>query len=180
MVLVILFAGLTATRAQQWGNTLQMRMLEVERHPYSVRAHTDLAGLYDHLPPASREDAIDLYNKAIFHYRQAADHAPTSLSGLLGILVVNAERRLPLEETLLAELEQRLATVPFGPPNKNSLIGAARCMASGECAVSAEVVERIYRAALANPRLTGSHRSQVVTEFGNLPPEIRPGAKLLE
>lgn len=177
IALAVLFAGLTATRAQQWGNTLQMRLLEVERHPYSVRAHTDLAGLYDHLPPTSREDAIDLYNKAIFHYRQAADNAPTSISGLLGILVVNAERGLPPDAALIETLEQRLATVPFGPPNKNSLVGAARCMASRECIVSAEVVKRIFRAALANPRLTGSHRDQIVSEFANLPPEIRPRAE---
>jgi hypothetical protein len=176
LLLLALFAGLTASRAQQWGDTLQMRMLEVERHPRSVRAHTDLAGLYDHLPPTSQEDAIDLYNKALFHYRQAADNAPTSISGLLGMLAVNAKRGLTVDDALLAELEQRLTTVPFGPPNKNSLVGAVRDMASGYFAVNAEIVERLYRAVLSNPRLTGRHRKQIVAEFGNLPPEIRPGA----
>ncbi|OGS92181.1 MAG: hypothetical protein A2Z95_00775 [Gallionellales bacterium GWA2_60_18] len=176
LMLVVLFAGLTASRAQQWGDALQMRMLEVERHPRSVRANTDLAALYDHLPPTSQEDAIDLYNKALFHYRQAADNAPSRIDGLIGMLAVNAERRLPPDETLLKELERRLATVPFGPPNKNTLIGAARCFASGECAVSVEIIERLYRAALSNPRLTGSHRRQIIAEFGNLPPEIRPKA----
>ena len=174
LLLIILFAGLTASRAQQWGDTLQMRTLEVERHPRSVRAHTDLAALYNYLPPTSNEDAIDLYNKALLHYRQAADNAPSNIAGLIGMLAVNAQRRLPVDETLLVALEQRLATVPIGPPNKNSLIGAARCMGSGECAVSAEVVERLYRAALSNPLLTANHRSQIVAEFGNLPPEIRP------
>ena len=174
LLLIILFAGLTASRAQQWGDTLQMRMLEVERHPRSVRAHPDLPSLYNYLPPTSNEDAIDLYNKALFHYRQAADNAPTSISGLLGMLAVNAQRRLPLDEALLAELEQRLATVPFGPPNKNSLIGAARDIASGYFVVNAETVERLYRAALSNPLLTANHRSQIIAEFGNLPPEIRP------
>ncbi|BBJ00037.1 hypothetical protein FGKAn22_17290 [Ferrigenium kumadai] len=180
MALVILFAGLTAARAQQWGDTLLMRTLEVERHPYSVRAHTDLAGLYDHLPPTSREEAIDLYNKAIFHYQQAAYNAPSNISGLLGILVVNAERGLQPDEALIEMLEQRLATVPFGPPNKNSLIGLARCLADGSCVVNAEIIARLYRAALSNPLLTGSHRSQIVTEFGNLPPEIRPKAELIK
>ena len=173
LLLLALFAGLTASRAQQWGDTLMMRTLEVERHPRSVRAHTDLAGLYDHLPPTSQEDAINLYNKALFHYRQAADNTPTSISGLLGMLAVNAKRGLTVDDALLVELEQRLATVPFGPPNKNSLVGALRDMASGYFAVNAEVVERLHRAVLSNPLLTGSHRSQIVAEFGNLPPEIR-------
>ena len=177
LMLAALFAALTATRAQQWGDTLQMRLLEAERHPRSVRAHTDLAALYDRLAPTSREDTINLYNKALFHYKQAADNAPTNIAGLLGMLVLNAERGLPPDETLLAILEQRLATVPFGPPNKNSLIGAARCMGSGECAVNAEVVERLYRASLSNPLLTGSHRNQIIAEFANLPPKIRPKAE---
>lgn len=174
LLLLILFAGLTATRAQQWGDTLMMRTLEVERHPRSVRAHTDLATLYFYLPPTSREDEIDLYNKAMLHFRQAAENAPSNIAGLTGMLAANAERKLPMDEALLATLEQRLATVPFGPPNKNSLIGVVRCIASGECPVSAEVVERLYRATMSNPLLTGNHRSQIISEFGNLPPEIRP------
>lgn len=179
LLLVILFAGLTASRARQWGDTLQMRMLEVERHPRSVRAHTDLAGLYNNLPPTSSEDAFDLYNKAIFHYRQAANNAPTSISGLLGILVVNAKRKLPVDETSLEMLELRLATVPFGPPNKNSLTGAVRDIGSGHIVVNAAIIERLYRATLSNPLLTDSHRSQIISEFENLPPEIRPKAEQL-
>lgn len=177
LLLLVLFAGVTASRAQQWGDTLLMRTLEVERHPHSVRAHTDLAALYNHLPPTSREDAVDLYNKSIFHYQQAADNAPTSIAGLLGILAVNAERRLPVDEASLEELERRLAMVPFGPPNKNSLAGAVGDIASGYFVVSTEIVDRLYRAALSNPLLTGSHRSQIISEFGNLPPEIRPKAE---
>lgn len=174
LLLIILFAGLTASRAQQWGDPLMMRTLEVERHPHSARAHTDLAGLYDHLPPSSQKNAVELYNKAIFHYQQAADNSPSNISGLLGIFAVNSERKLPVEEELLERLEQRLATVPFGPPNKNSLIGAVRDIGSGYFTVNAEVVNRLYRAAMSNPRLTGDIRNQVVSEFGNLPPEIRP------
>lgn len=180
LLLLALFAGLTASRAHQWGDTLMMRTLEVERHPRSVRANTDLAALYDHLPPTSQEDAIDLYNKALFHYWQAADNAPSSIDGLAGMLAVNAKRGLPVDEVVLAELERRLATVPFGPPNKNTLVGAVRDMASGYFAVDAKIVGRLYRAVLSNPRLGRSHRRQIIAEFGALPPEIRPGAELLK
>ncbi len=179
-LLLAMFAGLTAARAQQWGDTLLMRMLEVERHPRSVRAQTDLANLYDYLPPTSREDAIDLYNKARFHYQQAADVAPSSISGLFCILAMNAHRGLPVDESILETLEQRLATVPFGPPNMNTLIGAARDIADGHIVVNAKIVDRIYRAAMSNPRLTGRLRNQIIFEFGNLPPELRPRAEPLK
>ena len=177
LMLVILFAGLTASRAQQWGNALLMRTLEVERHPRSVRAHFDIAGLYDNLPPTSREDAIDLYNKAIFHYRQAAELAPSSTSGLFGMLVVNAERGLQADPVLIETLEHRLATTPFGPSNINSLVGTVRCIASGVCTVNSEVVNQLYRAALSNPTLNSSYRSGIISEFSKLPLEIRPKAE---
>ena len=109
--------------------------------------------------------------------RNTAAQSENETSGLLGILAANAKRRLPVDETLLKELGQRLATVPFGPPNKNSLVGAVRDIGSGYFAVNAEIVDRLYRAALSNPRLVGDHRSQIVAEFGNLPPEIRPKAE---
>ena len=177
LMLVILFTGLTASRAQQWGNVLLMRTLEVERHPHSVRAHADIAGLYDNLPPVSREEALDLYNKAIFHYRQAAELAPSNTSGLLGVLVVNAERGLQADPALIEALEHRLATTPFGSPNVNSLVGTVRCIASGVCVVNQQIIGRLYRAALSNPTLTAANRSGIISEFSKLPLEIWPKAE---
>lgn len=172
LAIIIMFSGLTASRAQQWGDPLMMRMLEVKRHPYSVRANTDMAALYSYMPPTSREDAIDLYNKAAFHYQQAAEIAPSNVSGLIGLLGMNAERGQPIDAALIEALEQRLATVPFGPPNKNSLIGAVRCIGSGSCVVNSDIIDRLYRAALSNPTLTGDYRNQIVSEFDRVPAEI--------
>lgn len=174
VAMLVMFAGLTASRGQQWGNTFLMRMLEVERHPHSVRANTDMAALYDHMPPTSQEDAINLYNKALFHYQQAAESAPSSVAGLVGLLAVTAERGLQPDPVVIELLENRLATVPLGPPNVNTLIGLTRAVADGEFWVSRAVVERLYRAVLSNPTLTTAHRNSLIFEFGNLPPEIRP------
>ena len=174
VLLLVLFAGLTAARAQQWGDTLMMRTLEVERHPLSVRAHTDLANLYDYLPPTSQDEAIDFYGKARFHYQQAADNEPSSIAGLFGILAMNAHRGLPVDESSLEILEQRLATVRFGPPNTNTLIGAARDFADGHILIDSKVITRIFHATMSNPLLTDSSRNQLISEFGKLPQQIRP------
>lgn len=172
-ILVTLFAGLTASRAYQWGDPLQMRILEAQRHPLSIRANTDIAALYDHIPVRSPDEAIDFYIKASSYYQQAADISSSNTSGLFGLLVLNAERGMELEATLIEALEQRLATIPFNPPNLNALIGTARCITSGKCTVSAEIVNKLYSAALSNPTLTGAYRDQVRLEFSGLAPRIQ-------
>lgn len=174
ILMIALFASLTTVRAHQWGNTLAMRTLEVEHHQGSVRAHIDLAILYDYLPPTSQKDAIDLYQKARLHYQQAADIGTSSISGLIGILAMNTRRGIPIEESLLASLEQRLSTVPFGPPNMNTLIGLARDIAKGNIVIKQDIIDRLFRSAISNPRLTIADRNQIILEFGRLPPEIRP------
>jgi len=175
--LIVLFSSLTVLRAHEWGDPYLQRVLEVERHPNSVRAHTDIASLYNRFPASSQEEAEQVFNKALHHYRTAADIAPSNLAGFLGILMINAQRGMLVDEHTLQSLESRLATVPFGPPNKNSLIGIARSIGREENVITAQVVERIYRAALSNPRLVGDLRNQVISEFANLPPELRPRAK---
>jgi hypothetical protein len=177
LALLTLFTGITAIRAEQWGDTFIMRTKEVERHPGSVRANISLGTLYKFFPQISPEDEINLYNKAMFHFQQAADVEPSSIDGLVNILALSAGKKLPVDENLMKALEQRLATVPFGPPNKNTLIGAVRDIGSGYIVVTPETVDRLYRAAMSNPRLTGSIRSEIISEFGNLPPEIRPKAE---
>lgn len=173
VILVILFAGLTATRASQWGDPLQMRILEVQRHPLSIRANTDIAALYNYMPARSPQESIDFYIKTLSYYQQAADISSSNTSGLFGLLVVNAERGMQLDPALIETLEHRLATIPFNPPNVNALIGTARCITSGKCTVSSEIVNRLYRAALSNPTLTGSYRNQVFLEFSGLLPKIQ-------
>lgn len=173
-LLLVLFTGLTATRAHQWGDTFTMHALEVERHPESVRAQFDLAKLYDFIPPTSQQESDTLYEKARFHYQRAVDNDPSSVSGLFGILAMNARRGWPIDQASFGELEQRLATVRFGPPNTNTLIGAARDFADGHIQLPRGMIERIFRAVMSNPQLTVAIRNQIRFEFGNLPLDIRP------
>jgi hypothetical protein len=175
--ILAMFSGLTAIRANQWGDTFVMRQLEVEHHPHSVRANTDMAALYDHIPPSTNEEAVLLYDKAMFYYQQAADVAPSSISGLIGMLAVNAERKMGVDSSVVNSLEYKLETVPFSPPNKNTLIGLARCIANASCIVDSGTITRIYRAALSNPTLVGASRSQIVSEFALLPSRVWPASE---
>lgn len=165
LALLCLFAGLTALRSAQWGDPLLMRTLEVQRHPRSIRANTDMAALYNYLPARSPDEALQYYLEAIAHYQQAADISPLNISGLMGVLVVNAERNIAPDPALIDMLEKRLATVPLNPPNINAIIGVARCVANGKCPVSREIVARFYRATSSNSTLAGGNKILALAEL---------------
>lgn len=173
LALLVLFAGLTTVRANQWGEPFQMKLLEVQRHPLSVRANIDAATFYDNLPARSNKEAVYFFNKALFYYQRAADILPSGTSGLFGLLVVHAKRGLAIDDNLLRALVLRLSQTPFNPPNVNALIGFARCVNSGECTVSPEVVNMLYSSAMSNPTLVGKYREQVVLEYSRLVPKSR-------
>jgi hypothetical protein len=165
---MLFFGGITALRAQQWGNVLDQRLMEVTHHPNSVRANTDLAGLYDHVPPTSTEDAKVLYSEATFYYRQAANISSKDISGLLGMLVVNAERGILPDPIVVETIENRLREVTFGPSNINALVGTARCIRSKACRLNQEVVDRLFMASMENPNMSGAQRNWVRGEFEGL------------
>lgn len=172
LVMLVMFAGLTAIRAMQWGDPPLMLMLEAERHPDSVRANTDLARFYFFRRVGSPEEALDLYNKAAHHYRVAAQVGTTRIDGLVGLMWMSAERGMAPDPSVVDELESRLASVPFGPPNKNSLLALLLCVEYGICKVESPVIDRLYHASMSNPKLVGKHRKQLVAEFRRLPQSV--------
>lgn len=172
--LFALYTGLTASRASQWGDPQLMRMLEVNRHPNSVRANIDMGNLYNSIAPNSSENHLELYNNTIIYYRRAADLDPMSLTGLANILIINAQKGVPTDKTLITELERRVAIAPIGPPNKNSLVAIAKCIAYRDCTVDSKVISQLYYAALSNPTLGDAHKHQIISEFNRIPVDAWP------
>jgi len=166
--LVLLMLGVTSLRAYEWKDPFKMRLLEVQRHPLSARAHASIAGVYDNMPGESGAEYADFYFKAAEHYQQAANLSDNDTTGLFGLVIINARRDLPIEETQIALLENKLRTVPFSPPNVNALIGTERCYMSGKCFIQPEIMNRLFVAALANPTLQGGNRSMVLMSFSKV------------
>lgn len=177
IVIVMIFSGLTLSRAQEWGEPFKMRLLEVERHPFSLRAHTDVAAIYNYLPARSQEEAVDFYNKALLHYQRAADISPMNVAGWFGVIVVNSERGLATDPLVVKTLEQKLATIPFSPPNVNALIGLQKSVINGQSSINPEVVDGLFNAALSNPTLTGAYRSLVLMAFSEFQLKMEHQAK---
>jgi protein O-mannosyl-transferase len=158
-MVIALFAGLTGLRASQWSDPLGMMQMEVQHHPQSTQANGDLAFQYTSLAAASQLGSAENYRYAIHYYTQAANLSESDTSGLFGILAVNSQRGLPTDPSWTDELEKRLEHVPSEPSSINSLMALEKCLAAGRCKLSPELMERLLRAALRNPTLTGQRRT---------------------
>lgn len=160
--LIVFFAVLTFLRASQWGDPLSMMQMEVQHHPDSARANADLAFRYAHMPASSQLEAEENYRNAISHFSQAAYLSQNDTTGFFGVLAVNSERGLPTDASWTDELEKRLEHSPLMPNSINSLNALEKCYVIGRCAFAPETMERLLRAAIRNPSLTGPRRSMAL------------------
>lgn len=168
VILVAFFGAITAMRAGQWADPQVHALMEVLHHPDSVRANTEAAYRYIVQPVFSAEQAESNYQLALSHYKKAADLSLSGTSGLLGLIGLNGWRGRPIEERWVQELEYRLEHRAFAPEAVNSLMQLEKCLTSGNCSHSPQVMARLLQAALRNPTLYGSARSSVQFAWSNL------------
>jgi tetratricopeptide (TPR) repeat protein len=172
-IVIALFAVLTWLRADQWRDPLGMMQMEVQHHPQSTRANSDLAFQYAYLPATSQLEAAENYQNAIRYYTQAATLSESDTSGFFGILAVNSKRGMPTDPSWADELEKRLEHLPSRPSSVGSLMALEKCLTAGRCTYSQELVERLLRAALRNPTLTGPPRTAVLFALSDFLFEIK-------
>lgn len=159
VLVVIMFAALTWLRASQWSDPFGLMQMEVQHHPQSARANADLASQYAYLPASNALDADLNYRNALAHFSQAAYISKNDTAGFFGVLAINSARGLPTDATWTDELEKRLERMPSLPSSINSLMALEKCYVAGRCKHGPELMERLLRAALRNPTLTGPRRS---------------------
>jgi tetratricopeptide (TPR) repeat protein len=167
-ILIGFFAAITALRAGQWSDPQVHPLIEVRHHPDSVRANAEAAYMYVLLPAFSREQFEENYRLALSHYQKAADLSPAGTSGLLGLVGVNGWAGRPVDERWVRELEYRLEHRPFAPDTTNSLMQLEKCLTSGNCSHTPQVMERLLRAALRNSAMSGKARSSLQFALSNL------------
>lgn len=167
IVAIVLFAVLTLLRAGQWSEPLGMIKMEALHHPESARANADLAFQYAKLPITSHQQDQDNYRNAIQYFTQAANVSERDTAGFFGVLAVNSARGFSTDLSWTDELEKRLEYFPSLPSSANSLMALEKCNSSGRCILSPQLMERLLRAALRNPTLSGPRRSTVLFSLSN-------------
>lgn len=159
---VLMLGGLTFMRATQWGDPVLMKEKEVAHHPNSIRANIAMGAFYAVMPPSSQAEAENFYQGAYAYYAKAAELAPSDTLGLFGLIELNSKRKLPIDESWVHALADRIERFHFSPSTGNSLASLEKCMIIGSCTISPEITEALIQAALRNPTLQGKAKTQVL------------------
>ena len=115
------FPFVTALRADQFGDEVRRSQIEAQHHRASARAQHEagrvLAGL-----EGSDSASSPRYSLAKAHYELAGQLDPNFKMNLLGLIHLNCQAGIPVEQPWVVELQRRLRDTPFAPGDQNGLV----------------------------------------------------------
>lgn len=165
-VAAVLFVGLLATvtslRAQQWGNMFDLSQAEVDHHPNSARANTQMGVIYKNLLLLDESGMDTSYVRARDYFEKATMQQKNFTVGLFELINLSSVKNKPIEKIWLSELNQRLAHAPFATNSGNALVKLEACQVKGDCKLSNKEMDELLRAALRNPTLQGLSKGAVL------------------
>lgn len=171
--ILFMLGSISYLRAMQWGDAVEMKLKEVAHHPESLRANMDIAAFYSALPATNQIEADDYYNKAYGFYAKAAELSPSDTLGLMGLISLHANRTMPVEDTWVTALTQRLTKFPFATNTGNSLSRLSQCTIAKNCQGIDVIVGQLFEAAFKNPTLAGRTKTQLLFAWSDYLLQIR-------
>ncbi len=167
VAVVLALAVLTHTRAERWGADPQPRLEHLLARPASVRAAIKAAQTYSQLAAeaASAERREALFEQARARFTAAAEHEPESADALFGWVLLYFEHGRTPPETLLAELERRLATGPVDATTVNGVHALTQCAVGGRCARLGARLPGLLERLLDNTEVRGGFRNRLLRDL---------------
>lgn len=162
VLLIVLLAFNTASRAGRWTNPYDLFTFEVEHHPASALANGELGAVYGNI---TVKDPIGMEMNYLFareHYEKAILLDRNDTKPLFGLITLNADRKKALEPGWLEELAHRLEYSPYAAATSDKLISLTKCRLEGACQLTNAEMEGLLNAALRNPGLVGIYRAKVL------------------
>lgn len=161
LVLILMFAFGTFSRANAWANPYDFAQAEFKHHPNSVRANIELAYVYDSFIPATPEGKEEYYLLARQRYEHAAQLDRNDISGLSGLIISSARRGKSVEVTWIKELSFRLEYAPYAAVASDKLLDLTTCHLKDECRLPSAWVGNLLDSALRNRTVSGRDRAKL-------------------
>ncbi|MFZ6768113.1 hypothetical protein ACO0LM_13715 [Undibacterium sp. Di26W] len=171
--ILIMLGSISYLRAVQWGDAVEMKLKEVAHHPESTRANIDIAAFYAAMPAINQEEEDDYYKQAYQFYAKAAELSASDTLGLMGLISLNANRTMPVEDVWVNTLTQRLTKFPFATNTGNFLSRLNQCTIAKNCQGIDNTVGQLFEAAFKNPTLAGGTKTQLLFAWSEYLLQIR-------
>ena len=156
---LVLLASVTVTRSLQWSNNVDLALLEASNHPQSSRANYELGRTYLILLQTTGEERFGpLAEQAL---RDAAAGYQPGLGPLFGLVQQAYYRNIEPDPAVVTELELKLRDGAFYNGNTSFLNAFLLCQIDGRCRMPDAEAIRIFRSALANPRIPADKKAEV-------------------
>ena len=160
------FSFVTALRADQFGDEVRRSQIEAQHHRASARAQHEagrvLAGL-----DGSNLASSPRYSLAKVHYELAGQLDPNFKMNLLGLIHLNCQAGIPVEQPWVVELQRRLRDTPFAPGDQTLLYSLKEMTIAGSLCLGRTEVDSLFAAAIANPGVSPGVRATILSWYAD-------------
>ena len=136
----------TTLRAHAFGDNIRMTQMEAENHKNSPRAHYE-AGLALAYHPAAADSSTPVYAFARKHYEESEKLSGKSKHSLVGLIHLNCQAGIPVEQHWISALKERFEQSPIAPGDRSLMFSLKAMAISGAFCLSREDMEAIFTAA---------------------------------
>lgn len=165
LVLIALYAAMTAMRAAVWSNAYTLALTGVTDHPQSNRWQQQMGQMVwaVHEATTDPDERTALYQSARKHFLYAAALDARSAPGnLFSLLQIDSAANQPTDPQIIDDLMTRLPHGPIAAFTVTSFVTLIECQAGVFCVRPIVDIERLLAAILENPKLRPSHRGKLL------------------
>jgi len=164
--ILVYFPFVTALRADQFGDEVRRSQIEAQHHRASARAQHEagrvLAGLED-----SDSASSPAYSLGRRHYELAGQLDPNFKMNLLGLIHLNCQAGIPVEQSWVVELQRRLRDTPFAPGDQTVFYSLKEMTIAGSLCLGRTEVDSLFAAAIANPGVLPGVRAIILSWYAD-------------
>ncbi len=160
--LALVFSLSTFSRAVSWGDPVTFAFTEAAHHPESARAQYELGRTYADILNGN-PSMLHLYPLAVMQLERSSKLSDSLNDGFFRLLPLSNRFAGKIPETWVDALVGRLSHGVYSANNVNLINWLVNCSnENSHCQIPTKLIERLLKASLNNPNLSGRARSELL------------------
>jgi hypothetical protein len=140
LALIALYAGVTALRAQIWGNPYRLAYFESTTHPDSARASYELARVMLIMAPSTDSP---LFQMGMSQMENTAKIPGASIQADQALIFMAAKNELPVHAIWWQNLRAKIARQPLSAEDVSALFSLIQCGTNGVCRYTPQEISEL-------------------------------------